>query len=115
MYKIYLLINCLKLVIGTLIDHLLASDSVKLIVVTINNQLANVKQFKLVVVSLHDQNIEPTVWLLSEQKVVVAINGGWMDLLITPWEQNLVVVTIYYQTIGNLLLHVVRAIVIVNN
>jgi hypothetical protein len=61
MYKIYLLIHCLKLVVCTLINHLLASDSVELIVVTINNQLANVKQFKLVVVSLHDQNIEPTV------------------------------------------------------
>lgn len=65
--------------------------------------------------SLYNQNIEPTIRLLCKQKVIVTIYRSGMDLLITSREQNLVVVAIHYQAIRDFLLHVVCAIMIVNN
>lgn len=65
--------------------------------------------------SLYNQYIEPTIWLLRKQKVIVTIYRSRMDLLIISREQNLVVVTIHYQAIRDFVLHIVCATVIVNN
>lgn len=82
---------------------------------TVNYQLPNIQKFESIVVPLHNKNINSTHLLLRKQEVVVAVDGSRVNLLIVSREQNLVVVPINDQAIGDSFLHVVRPTVIVND
>ena len=64
--------------------------------------------------SLNYQHVNTTDVVLREQDVIVAVHSGRMDLLVVSCEQNLVVVTIDYETVCHALLYVVRATVVVH-
>ena len=64
--------------------------------------------------SLNYQHVDTADVVLREQDVVVAVHSGRVDLLIVSSEQNLVVVTIYYETVCHALLDVVRATMVVH-